>query len=148
MLWQVGPLTISRRPYNIEEWSREASASWAKKDLLGRRPDREFTGEGEEKLSLKGRLHPFNRRAIAGLSSLELAHSLCRTGQPVFVTRADGRVFGFYGIESVKEDHSAIGPHTGGIGQQIDHELNLVPVGQPGVGPATDLLSQLISLFG
>lgn len=148
MLWQVGPLTISRRPYNIEEWSREASASWAKKELLGRRPDREFTGEGEEKLSLKGRLHPFNRRAIAGLSSLELAHSLCRSGQPVFVTRADGRVFGFYGIESVKEDHSAIGPHTGGIGQQIDHELSLVPVGQPGVGPATDLLSQLISLFG
>ncbi len=148
MLWQVGPLTISRRPYNIEEWSWEASASWAKKELLGRRPDREFTGEGEEKLTLKGRLHPFNRRAIAGLSSLELAHSLCRTGQPVFVTRADGRVFGFYGIESVKEDHSAIGPHTGGIGQQIDHELNLVPVGQPGVGPATDLLSQLISLFG
>ncbi len=66
----------------------------------------------------------------------------------VLVLAALALGIGFYGIESVKEDHSAIGPHTGGIGQQIDHELNLVPVGQPGVGPATDLLSQLISLFG
>ncbi|GJD88168.1 hypothetical protein BHAOGJBA_1681 [Methylobacterium hispanicum] len=148
MLWQVGPLTISRRPYNIEEWSREASASWAKKELLGRRPDREFTGEGEETLTLKGTLHPFNRNAIAGLSSLDLAHSLCRSGQAVFVTRADGRVFGFYGIISVSETHSAIGPHTGGIGQQIEHELKLEPVGQPDLGSSTDLLSQFISLFG
>lgn len=148
MLWQVGPLTISRRPYNIEQWTREASASWAKKELLGRRPDREFTGEGEETLTLSGTLHPFNRSAIGGLSSLELAHTLRRSGQPVFVTRGDGTVYGFYAIESVQEKHSAIGPHTAGVGQAIEHELKLVPVGQPGAGQATEMLSALISLFG
>ncbi|WP_336488276.1 phage tail protein [Methylobacterium nigriterrae] len=148
MLWQVGPLTISRRPYNIEEWSREASASWAKKELLGRRPEREFTGEGEETLTLKGTLHPFNRNAIGGLSSIELAHSLRRSGQAVFVTRGDGTVYGFFAIESVQERHAEIGPHTGGVGQKIEHELKLVPVGQPGTGQATDMLSALISLFG
>ena len=148
MLWQVGPLTISRRPYNIEEWTREASASWAKKELLGRRPEREFTGEGEETLTLKGKLHPFNRNAIAGLSSIELAHSLRRSGQAVFVTRGDGTIYGFYAIESMSEAHSAIGPQTGGIGQEIAHELKLVPVGQPGSGAATEMLSALISLFG
>ena len=148
MLWQVGPLTISRRPYNIEEWTREASASWAKKELLGRRPEREFTGEGEETLTLKGTLHPFNRNAIGGLSSIELAHSLRRSGQSVFVTRGDGTVYGFYAIESVSESHSEIGPHTAGVGQKIEHELKLVPVGQPGTGQATDMLSALISLFG
>ncbi|MDO9428459.1 MAG: phage tail protein [Methylobacterium sp.] len=148
MLWQVGPLSISRRPFHIEEWTRDASASWAKKDLLGRRPDREFTGEGEETLTLKGKLHPFNRRAIAGLSSIELAHSLRRSGQSVFVTRGDGTVYGFYAIENVQERHSAIGPHTGGVGQEIEHELKLVPVGQPGTLQATDMLSALISLFG
>lgn len=148
MLWQVGPLTISRRPYNIEEWSREASASWAKKDLLGRRPDREFTGEGEESLTLKGTLHPFNRNAIGGLSSLDLAHSLRRSGQAVFVSRGDGTVYGFYAIETVQERHSAIGPQTAGVGQAIEHELKLVPVGQPSSGVAGEMLSALISLFG
>ena len=148
MLFQVGPLTISRRPYNIEEWSREASASWAKKELLGRRPDREFTGEGEESLTLKGTLHPFHRNAFAGLSSLELAQTLRRTGQAVFVTRGDGTVFGFYAIESVSERHSSLGPHTAGVGQEIEHEIKLVPVGQPGAGAMADMLSQIISLFG
>ncbi len=148
MLFQVGPLTIARRPFNIEEWDRETNASWAKQDLLDRRPDRQFTGEGEETLNLSGTLHPFNRGDIAALSSLALAESLCRTGQPVFVTRGDGRVFGFYAIESVKQSNSAIGPQTGGIGQEIKHELKLVPVGQPSAGVGADMLSTLISLFG
>lgn len=148
MLFVVGPLMISRRPYNIQEWDRETNASWAKQDLLDRRPDRQFTGEGDETLNLSGTIHPFNRGAIGGLSSLALAESLCRTGQPVFVTRGDGRVFGFYGIESVKQSNSAIGPQTGGIGQAIKHDLKLVPVGQPGALQATDMLSALISLLG
>jgi phage protein U len=148
MLFIVGPLVISRRPYNIEEWDRETNASWAKQDLLDRRPDRQFTGEGDETLNLSGTLYPFNRNALAGLSSLELAESLCRAGQPVFVTRGDGQVFGFYAIESVKQSNSAIGPQTGGVGQAIKHELKLVPVGQPSATVGANMLSDLISLFG
>jgi len=148
MLFVVGPLVISRRPFNIEEWDREVNSSWAKQDLLDRAPDRQFTGGGDEPLNLSGTLAPFNRNAIAGLSGLALAESLCRTGQPVFVTRGDGRVFGFYGIESVKQSHTAIGPQTGGIGQAIKHELKLVPVGQPGASVGADMLSTLISLLG
>ena len=103
---------------------------------------------GAETLTLKGKLHPFNRNAIGGLSSIELAHSLRRSGQSVFVTRGDGTVYGFYAIENVQETHGMIGPQTGGVGQEIAHELKLLPVGQPGSGAATDMLSALISLFG
>lgn len=148
MLWLVGPLVVSRRPYNIEEWRRQVTASWARKDLLGRRPEREFTGEGEERLSLRGTLHPFNRNALGGLSSLALAQGLVRSGSPVFVTRGDGTVYGFYAIESVDEVHVALGPHTAGVGQVVQHELALVPIGQPGAGQAFDMLSALVSLFG
>lgn len=148
MLFQVGPLTISRRPFSIEKWDHEVTSNWPKKDLLGRAADREATGEDDTILELSGTLHPFNRKAFAGLSSLDLAQSLCRSQTPVFVTRGDGRVFGFYGIEKVKQSHSALGPQTAGIGQEIGHEMKLCRVGQPGVGQMTDMLSQIISLIG
>jgi phage protein U len=148
MLFQVGPLTISRRPFNIEEWRRETTANWAKKELLGRSADREATGDDDSTLTLKGTLHPFNRRAFAGLSSLDMAHSLCSSQTPVFVTRGDGRPLGFYGIDSVSEAHQAIGPHTAGVGQEIEHEMKLSRIGNPGPAAGADMLSQLISLFG
>lgn len=148
MLFQVGPLTISRRPFHIEKWEHEASGNWAKKDLLGRAATREATGEDDDEMTLSGTLHPFNRRSFAGLSSLDLAMTLCRRQTPVFVTRGDGRVFGFYGIDRVKEAHEALGPHTAGVGQQIEHEIKLVRVGNPGASIGSGMLSQLISLLG
>lgn len=147
MLWQVGPLTISRRPYNIEEWRRGVTGAWARKPMLGHRPDAEFTGEGPEEIVLRGTLHPFNRNAFGGLSSLALAQNLARTGSPVFVTRGDGTVYGWYAIEAVEELHGMLGPHTAGIGQVIGHELNIIPIGPPGMDTATEALSQIISLF-
>lgn len=148
MLFQVGPLTISRRPFNIERWDHDVSANWPKKDLLGVAAAREATGEDDDELSVQGTLHPFNRNAFAGLSSLDLAMALCRRQTPVFVTRGDGKVFGFYGIEKVREAHDAIGPHTAGVGQAIEHEIKLVRVGNPGASVGAEMLSQLISLLG
>jgi phage protein U len=145
MLFQIGVLTVERRPFNVSEWSRETKGDWAKKDLLGRAPGQEFVGEGEGSLKFKGRVLPTK---YGGMSELELAHSMTRSGTPQFVVRGDGFVLGWYGLKSISESHTLLGPATGGVGQMIEHELELVPVGAPGAGIGTALLSDLISLFG
>jgi hypothetical protein len=145
MLFQVGLLTIDRRPFNVAEWSRDVSGDHAKKDLLGRRPGREFVGKGEETITLKGTIHPLH---YGGLSELELAQALSRSGLPLFVTRGDGAVLGWYAIEKVSEKHAEIVANSGGVGAEVEHEIKLIPVDPPGADIGSDLLSSLVSLFG
>lgn len=146
MLFQIGLLTADVRPFNVDEWARETTGEWAKKDLLGRRPAYEFTGEGEGKLSFKGKVHP--TKVPGGLSMLELGHAMARSGSPQFVTRGDGAVLGWFAVKRFSESHSNIGPELPGVGREVEHEIELVPVEAPGADIGAGLLSGLISLFG
>jgi phage protein U len=142
MLYMVGPVEIDVFPFNADAVGIEGSADFAKKDLLGRLPAREFVGEGDQTLSLKGQVLPSK---LGGLSSIEALHGMRRRGERCHVMRGDGRVFGWYAIEHISEQHERIGPN--GVGQVVKHEIKLVLVDPPGADVGAGLIADLIGLL-
>jgi uncharacterized protein len=142
MLYQIGPVTVDVFPFNADAVEQDGQTEYAKKELLGRAPGREFTGEGDEKFSIKGQVLPSK---IGGLSEIEALNGLRKSGQRVMVVRGDGRVIGWHAIESVRQSHEMLG--RDGVGQVVRHDIAMVRVDAPGADAGAGLLSLLLSLF-
>ncbi len=93
MLYMIGTLALDTRPFAVDEMSREADASIAAKPLMGAAQAKEFTGEGEDDITLSGQLLPTK---IGGLDQLEILHQMRKQGTPFPLMRGDGMRFGFW----------------------------------------------------
>ncbi len=141
MLYQLGPLTLDTRPFNADDVSRSTSADFATKALMGTLPGREFMGEGDDKLTISGQLLPFK---TGGLTELEFAHSMRRSGQLLPVMRGDGVMLGWFAIEGIQESHSEL--MRNGVGFLVKHSISLVKVGPEGAA-AGGIVGAILSLF-
>lgn len=141
MLYQIGTLTLDTRPFSADDVDRSASADFAVKPLIGAMPGREFMGEGDDKLTISGQLLPFK---TGGLTHLEIAHGLRRSGQRLPVMRGDGKMFGWFVIEDIRESHSEL--MRDGVGFVVKHTIKLVKVSPEGA--AASIIGSLLSLFG
>jgi uncharacterized protein len=142
MLYMIGPITVDAFPFSADAVSIEGTTDYAKKDLLGRLPAREFVGEGDETLTVKGQVLPTK---IGGLSEIEALHGLRRNGERVFVMRGDGAVKGWYAIEHITENHEMLA--ASGVGQVVKHEIKLVMVDPPDGGAGAGIIGDLIGLL-
>jgi phage protein U len=142
MLYMIGPVTVDVFPFNADAVGVEGTTDYAKKDLLGRLPAREFVGEGDETLTLKGQVLPSK---LGGLSSIEALHGMRRQGERTFVMRGDGRVMGWYAVEHISEQHEMLGPN--GVGQVVKHEVKLIMVDPPGSDAGAGIIGDLIGLL-
>ncbi|HEV7293119.1 MAG TPA: phage tail protein [Devosia sp.] len=140
MLYQIGSLTLDTRPFNADEMGRSAGADFAVKSLIGTLPGREFMGEGDDKITLSGQLLPFK---TGGLTELDMAHEFRRSGQRLPVMRGDGKMYGWFAIESVEESHSEL--MRNGVGFVVKHSISLIKVGPEGASP--NILGTILSLF-
>jgi phage protein U len=141
MLYQIGTITLDTRPFSIDAVERQASADFAVKPLMGTLPGREFTGEGEDKITLSGQLLPSK---IGGLDELEALHGLRRAGQRLPVMRGDGRMMGWFVIEDIRESHAEL--LRDGVGFTVKHSIALARTEPAGASPA--IIRSLLSLFG
>ena len=71
MLHMLGTLTVDTRPFSIDAMERSADASIVAKPVIGAAPPKEFTGDGEDDITISGQILPLR---IGGLNQLELAH--------------------------------------------------------------------------
>jgi phage protein U len=141
VLFQWGPIQFQVHPLNVGEYSHATAADWAKKEIAGAAMYREWVGESDETIQLKGRVFPhyFARKSrqrnpeadkpsSGGLGHLDVLDNMRRMGQAHVLIRGDGWHFGWFVIESLQRAHSLIAPD--GIGQQIDFEASFqrVPV--------------------
>lgn len=140
MLYQIGSLTLDTRPFNADEMSRSAGADFAVKPLISSLPGREFMGEGDDKITLSGQLLPFK---TGGLTELEIAHGFRQSGQRLPVLRGDGKMFGWFAIESIQEAHTDL--MRDGVGFRVKHTIALVKVGPEGASP--NVIGMIMSLF-
>jgi len=133
VLFQWGPIQFQVHPLSIGEMSHATGSDWAKKEIAGAAMYREWVGEQDESIHLKGKIFPhFFARAArqrdpnslkpssGGLGHLEILDNMRRMGQAHVLIRGDGWHFGWYIIESLQRGHSLLAPD--GIGQQIDFE--------------------------
>ena len=58
VLFQWGPIQFQVFPFNVNQMSHATSADWAKKEIAGAAMYREWVGENDEMITLKGRVFP------------------------------------------------------------------------------------------
>lgn len=142
MLYMIGTLALDTRPFNVDEMSRDADASIVAKPLIGAFPAKEFTGEGEDDITLSGQLLPSK---IGGLSELEIAHQMRRDGARFPLMRGDGTRLGWYAITRISERHRDLG--RDGVGFTVQVSISMTKT-QSTAGAGQQVVTGLLSLFG
>lgn len=123
----------------MHEIEHITSADWARKELAGAAVQREWVGENDESISLRGKVFPHFIRAgmtgdaayrSGGLSHLDALDTLRRLGTGHLLMRGDGVPLGWYIIETLTRGHSFLDDH--GVGQVIDFHATFQRVPKPG----------------
>lgn len=141
MMYMLGTLTVDTKPFSIDSMERTADASIVSKPVIGGFQPKEFTGEGEDEITISGELMPFH---IGGLNHLETAHEMRRAGTRFPLSRGDGKYFGWYAISKMSEKHSELS--RSGVGFKVAHTITMVKTGMD-AGSGQQIISGLLSLF-
>jgi phage protein U len=126
MLMSWGPLEFKVIGLNTHEYDQLTSSAFAKKEVPGIRPPREFVGEDDEELYVRGRVFP---RKLPGKSDLDLLEALRRPGVAQALVRGTGEALGWFVMERLVRTHRYLDP--GGLGQLIEFEATFVRVPVP-----------------
>lgn len=152
--YDLGDLAIQFQvyPLNFDEYNHETASDWARKEIAGAAMYREWVGENDETITLRGKLFPhFYARAArqreqgpvlptpgtrggigsqphSGLADIDVLNNMRLLGQAHPLVRGDGWHYGWFIIERMTRSHTKIAPD--GIGQQIqfDAVFQRVPV--------------------
>lgn len=141
MLYMLGTLTVDTRPFSIDTMERQAGASIVSKPVIGALPPKEFTGEGEDEITLAGQILPVR---IGGLDQLEIAHQMRRAGTRFPLMRGDGYRYGWFAITSISESHSEL--TRTGVPFVVRHSITMIKT-EPDVGAGQQIIQGLLSLF-
>ena len=141
MLYMLGTVVIDTAPFSIDQMDRNADASIVAKPVIGGRMPKEFTGEGEDDITLTGQILPLH---IGGINELETLHEMRRRGARFPVQRGDGWRPGWYAITRITESHSEISRE--GIGYVVRHQVTMTRA-DGDAGEGQQIISGLISLF-
>ncbi|SON55541.1 Phage protein U [Hartmannibacter diazotrophicus] len=143
MLYILGALVFDTRPFNADSFERSSSADIVAKGTMGGLQTHEFMGEGDEEITLTGRLLPFR---TGGLTELEIAREMSRQGTQMPLMRGDGLRLGWYAINALDERHDDL--MRGGVGFTVDYRLRLVKTGNSAAISEAGLIVGLLNLFG
>lgn len=141
MLYALGPVVIDTKKFGPSGFQRSADGALVAKPTMGGRQRKEMTGEGEDELTLSGRILPSR---IGGLTELETLHEMRRQGARFPVMRGDGFRFGWYAIKRMTEQHGDL--EASGVGFTLDWEIVLEPADEQ-AGDGQAVVSGILSLF-
>lgn len=139
MLFQWGALQFDITPFNVHEADQMTATDWARKEIAGAAIYREWVGEGDEEITLRGRVFPHR---LGGLTELEILESFRRQGKAEQMMRGDGFVLGWYVLEKLARAHRFLG--ADGVGQQINFEGHFARCPVPDPNAYFPMLYQLI----
>lgn len=136
MLYTWGTLQFLVHPLNANEVEHTTNSEYARKDVPGTLPPREFVGEGDELILMRGKVFPL---AIGGLTELEVLDLMRKHGIAAPLARGDGAKLGWFVLETLHRIHKSLAPQ--GFGREIEFEalFTRVPVPNP-AGWIADLL--------
>lgn len=128
MLYNFGTVQFEVSPLNVHESDHMTQTDWARKEVAGAAVYREWVGEGDEEIVLRGRIFPHR---FGGLTELETLEAFRRAGQAELLQRGDGEKLGWFVIERLGRTHRFLG--ADGIGQVIQFEASFMrcPVPDP-----------------
>lgn len=132
-LYQFGlALFFQVWPFNVHETTHTTQTDWSRKEIAGAPIFREWVGEGDEEITLRGRVfpHAYQGRSLGnGLGHLDLLDEMRRYGQANVLMRGDGTSLGWFVIERLSRGGKALDAQ--GIGRLIEFEATFARVPAP-----------------
>lgn len=100
VMMQLGTFQFGISTAAYQELDRKTAWRWAQQDVIGTRPALQFTGPGEDAITLQGVVFPEYR---GGSYQVEHLRTLAGRGKPQLLVSGMGELFGRWVIESVAE---------------------------------------------
>lgn len=126
-LLALGPHMFEIAPLNFQQIERSTEALWPTISRFGGRPGRQFTGYGDDRLTISGLLFPDE---MGGRAEYEAIRVTQAAAQPVLMLGwatglSAASVFGRVVILSVKDTQSLI--NRQGFGRKIEFSIEVAP---------------------
>ncbi|RZN13903.1 phage tail protein [Bradyrhizobium sp. Leo121] len=132
-LYQFGLIQWQVWPFNVSEVMHSTATDWSRKEIAGAPIFREWVGEGDEEIEMRGRVFPHffattGLKQGSGMGHLDVLDEMRRYGKSNILMRGDGLNLGWYVIEHLSRGHSSLDRY--GIGRQIEFDARFqrVPV--------------------
>jgi phage protein U len=119
---------------SFEDFTRDTQFSWTAQQRLSRSPAMQFTGPGDDVISIEGRLYP---NQFGGLSTMSALRAAGNEGKPLILMRyyplegesgMEGRSFGRYVIKRLRQKDTKIG--INGLAHRVDFTIELAAYGE------------------
>ena len=121
----LGQFRFSIDTAAYQDLVRAAAYRWAAQPRLGRRPARQFVGQGEETIELGGVIYPHYR---GGLGQVEAMRETAAAGKPLQLVTGVGQVLGQWVIERVEETQRRF--LSNGQPRSVEFRLGLAHYGE------------------
>lgn len=122
MMMILGVFVFSLRTAAYQKLERHTQWRHPSHDRAGRLPAYQFTGRGEDKITLEGSIIP----EFGMPSSLFVLRTMANTGRTFALIGGTGKVYGMYVITDIKETQQYF--FKDGTPKQIDFTLDLAQV--------------------
>lgn len=129
VLMGLGAFRFSVSGAVYQRLSREVLARWPVQERVGRRPALQFTGPGEEHLTLEGVIYP---HYTGGLDQIRGMRARARSGAPLMMVSGLGDVYGLWVITAVRDTESYF--LASGLPRKVEFTLELSAYGPDGLG--------------
>ena len=139
----LGPVAFSVATTAFQRLRRVTAFRWPALERVGRWPARQFTGPGQDQITLDGVIMP-TYRGSAG--SVEALRELALTGQPYQMSAGTGEVYGLWCLSQVEEDRSGL--FANAAPRRVAWVLQLVRYGDDAPGGLQGALARDAGSFG
>lgn len=120
MMMCLGLFVFSLSTLAYQDFQRQTSWKHPSTARVGARDVFQFTGKGDDTITLSGWFAPEFKGTSLSLSALRL---MADTGKPWILVEGTGHIYGYWIIESISENRTII--EGNGAGRRIEFSLSL-----------------------
>lgn len=144
MLLCLGLFVFSVHTAPLQTLQRQSAWRWPHHGRIDHQPAYQFVGRGEDTLQLSGMLAP---EITGGPSQLALLRTMAEKGEPYLLIQGTGEILGYWLIEAIADQQSALLANGQALKIQFDLTLKRYSGRSTDISPLTPLLPLLTRLF-
>ncbi|MBR9779808.1 MAG: phage tail protein [Rhodospirillales bacterium] len=135
MLLSLGLFVFQLRTMPYEELKRSTEYRWASNNRFGKAPAHQFLGEGEDDLTITGKLMP---ELTGGPVHLDKLREMAASGKAWILTAGNGDVLGKWFIQRIEDNRSHF--ISNGDARKIEFTISLKRYGNDDNGQLGNLM--------
>lgn len=124
VMMKLGAFTFSVNTAAYDEFSRTSAFRWQGQERYGQFPAQQYTGPGEDTITLSGDIYP---NYAGGLGQLNAMRFEAGKGMPLFLVDGRGFIWGKWVIKSVHESQTTF--FADGVPRKQSFSLELTRYG-------------------